>query len=157
MRGMKKGGLQEEYIKMAYAFSKKFKDDSNILGITLNGGVARGTGDEFSEIDLHFYVKNKKSKKLPPTADITINGVWFDISIYQINKDMKEKWSMNKRWDASFAQILWQKNKVITKLYSKRLTFEKEEKNKLMNEALFKAGWCYQLAEMFNERGEILN
>ena len=63
MRGMKKGGLQEEYIKMAYAFSKKFKDDSNILGITLNGGVARGTGDEFSEIDLHFYVKNKKSKK----------------------------------------------------------------------------------------------
>lgn len=147
--------LQDKYITIARAFAEKFKTDSNIKGITLNGGVARGTGDEFSEIDIHFYVTNKESKELPPNGDITINGVWFDITLYEIKKELKESWSMDKRWDASSAKILWQRDNVISDLLKSKVKFEKGEHKKIIDETLFKAGWCVQLAELFIERKEL--
>ena len=147
--------LQKTYIAIAKAFAEKFKADTNVQGITLNGGVARGTGDEFSEIDLYFYVFDKESKNLPPELDITINGVWFDIAIYEIKKELKESWSMDKRWDASFAKILWQRKKILSNLLKQKVKFEKEESEKLMKEACFKAGWCCQLAELFINRKEL--
>jgi len=101
--------LQKEYVRIANLVSDRYKKDNNIIGITLAGGVSRGTGDIYSEIDLSFWVKNiKKVRNLPQSnEDIDLNGVWFDFHVLQLDIERGKIWNMDKRWDASQNKILF--------------------------------------------------
>lgn len=151
--------LQELYVKIAKKFIESYQKDKNIIGITLNGGVSRGMGDEFSEIDIHFYVKDKnKAKNFPPKIpgignDVSINGVWFDIHIYEIDKELKEKWNMDRRWDFAHSKILFQRSNVLTNLKKEKIKITKEEKE----ETEFLGYWSVLLSETFLQRNDIIS
>lgn len=155
--------IQKKYVKIAKEFIKPFIKDKNIIGITLNGGISRGTGDVFSEIDIHFIVKDKnKSKNLPPRisglgGDISINGVWFDISIDEINEERRKEYNMDHKWDMSQCKILFERNKAITNLIKQKVKFNKEEKKKLAWNYGLIGHWSIELAEIFVKRGDIIN
>ena len=153
--------IQQQYLKIVKEYTERFKKDPNVVGITLNGGFARGTGDIFSEIDINFYVKSlKKAKGFPPKipgieTDIEINGVWFDIKVLELDRERKENWDMSKRWDFANCKILFEKNKAITSVKKKKATLSKKEKNKLSFEYRFMGHWCIALAETFVKRKNI--
>ena len=154
--------LQKKYLEIVKVFIEPYKKDKNIIGITLNGGVSRGTGDEFSEIDVHFYVKNLKKSKFPPKItgignDVGINGVWFDIYVDEIEKYKNKDMSMGERWDLANCKILFDKDNQIKKLIQKRIKITKEEKIDLEEDYGFGSEWCLQLAEIFIHRKDLKN
>jgi hypothetical protein len=155
--------LQKEYLKIARAFVEPWKKDNNVVGVSLGGGVSRGTGDEFSEIDVYFYVKDKKKSKLPPKIkgignDINVNGVWFEFKICEIGEERKKVWGMVDRWEGTSYKILFERREILTKLYRDKVKFEKGEREKLLKEFSGKAGWCLQLADLFGEaRKDLFN
>ncbi|MFH1607642.1 MAG: hypothetical protein ABIA78_00760 [archaeon] len=154
---MKAKNLGKKYMEIIKIFTESFKKDPNIIGITLNGSIPRGTGDKYSEIDIDFYVKSKKAQNLPPKNDINVNGVWFDFAIKELKEEGRENWSMQKRWDCKHSKILFEKNKAITNLFRKKVKFYDGEKEKIGYELKIKTYWCISLAEMFVERGDIVN
>lgn len=149
--------FQKRYFKIAQAFIQKYKEDKNILGITLGGGIARGTGDIYSEIDLAFYVKNVKANNLPPKGDTDVNGVWFDFKIIDYSAELKNKLNMYAKWDLKHCKILFQRKNLITDLIHKKAVLDKSELKDLLHENIQLGGWSINLAEIFVNRGDIRN
>ncbi len=152
--------LQERYFDIAKSFIEQYKKDKNIIGITLNGGVSRGTGDIYSEIDIYFYLKNKNKSTLPPRikgigGDIAVNEVWFEFKVFEFEKEKEREWDLVSRWDANNCKILFERERRISNLLKEKVIFQLGEKNKLLNEFGFKANWCIQLAEVFEYRKDI--
>lgn len=147
---------QKKYMEIIKEFVELFEKDKNVIGITLNGGIARGTGDEYSEIDLHFYVKNKKIFPYKFKGDCYINGVWFDAWTTTLKSEYEEKaWEMGKKWDRSHCKILFDRQGEVRKLFKEKLRKNKKNWNKLVRHTLFEAGWCLQLAETFMHRKKL--
>jgi len=149
--------LQNQYLRIAKEFIKPFIKDSNIVGINLSGGISRGTGDEFSELDINFYVKNKKKKGLPPEKDINVNGVWFDFHIFDFEKEKKKEWEMSYRWDSKNSRIMFDRNNFIKKLFRDKTMFKKGERERLIKELSQKFDWSIQLSEIFEVRRDLIN
>ena len=153
--------LQEKYIKIAGAFVEPYKKDTNIVGAVLGGGVSRGTGDVYSEIDIYFFVKGaKKSKNLPPRlpgigGDINVNGVWFEFKIKEFEKERKREWGMVDKWDGKDVKILFDRNNKVRNLFKEKCTWKKGEKKSLSDEFRFKGNWLIALAEKFDKRGDL--
>jgi len=141
--------LQKRYLGIARALAKKFVDDKNVVGITLTGGVSRGTGDIYSEVDINFFVKDLKKSFFPDDDDLNINGVWVEIKNFSIEESKKEKWSMYRRWDASYSKILFQRGSRITNLLKKKVRLGKNERKELMKEVLFESKWNSEMAHLF--------
>jgi hypothetical protein len=150
--------LQKQYLKMARAFVEPYKGNENVVGITLSGGISRGTGDIYSEIDINFYVRDvKKKKDLPSVGDINVNGVWFEFKIYSYREEVEQDWNMVHRWDAQYARILFDRKGLIRKLFDKKIKFRRGEKEKMIREYGDKTAWCVQLAEMFVKRKDLVH
>lgn len=149
--------LQKRYLEIAKEFAKRYYDDVNIIGITLSGGIARGTGDMYSEIDLNFYVKNQKNKNLPPEKDILVNGVWFDFHIRNFDNEVKKEWSMVDKWDTKNSLIIFDRDGSLKKLIAQRIVLTTENINKLYTEYITRIKWSVLLAEIFDKRGDLKN
>jgi hypothetical protein len=154
--------FQKKYLKIARIFIEQYKKDSNIIGITLNGGVSRGTGDEYSEIDIHFYVKDKEKSKLPPKIkgignDIGINGVWFDIYIKEIDKYLKKEINIAEKWDLKHCKILFDRHDKVKQLIKNKTVLTELEKEDIEEDYGFGSAWCLQLANISLHRGDLKN
>lgn len=149
--------LQKKYIQIAKEFAKIYKEDSNIIEITLSGGIARGTGDIYSEIDLNFYVKNQKDKNLPPEKDILINGVWFDFHIRNFEDESKKEWNMDYKWDSKNSIIIFDMDGSLKELISKNILLTAHHIKKLYAEYITRIKWSVLLAEIFDKRGDLRN
>ncbi|MBS3084019.1 hypothetical protein J4423_04405 [Candidatus Pacearchaeota archaeon] len=149
--------IQERYIEIAKEFAKRYQNDSNIIGITLSGGIARGTGDIYSEIDINFYVKDIKDKNLPPERDILVNGVWFDFKIRSFDNEVKKEWSMVDKWDTKNSLILFDRNGSLKDLIAIKTTLSPREIGKLCEEYTNKLKWSVLLAEVFDKRKDLKN
>ena len=149
--------LQKKYIQIAKEFAKMYKEDLNVIGITLGGGVARGTGDIYSEIDLNFYVTNQKNKDLPPEKDILINGVWFDFHIRNFDEESKKEWSMDYKWDSKNSIIIFDRDGSLKELISKNIILTADDIKKLYTEYIIRLKWSVLLAEVFDKRGDLRN
>lgn len=160
---MKGGDWQNKYLEITEEFIKPYKKDPNVVGITLNGGVSRGTGDEFSEIDIHFFVKNEQKKNLPPKwpgtgNDIGINGVWFDIYLANYKEYLKKDLGMAERWDLANSKILFDRGNKIKNLITKKAKWKKGEREELLEGDLGSSKfWCFSLARTFISRGDLIN
>jgi hypothetical protein len=152
--------LQEKYLEIVRAYIAPYTKDKNVVGITLNGGVSRGTGDIYSEIDIYFFVIDKSRTNFPPKIkeignDIAINGVWFEVKVFEIAEEKKREWGMVDRWDAVNGKLLYDTDGKVRKLLREKTVFRKGERKKLLSEYGFLANWCIQLAEVFDHRGDL--
>ncbi len=152
--------MNSEYTELAKSFIAKYKKERKVRGIVMAGGVSRGTGDIYSEIDVYFFVKNKKrfrySKELD-RGDVNINGVWFDLHVKDIDEAFNEEWNMDSKWDSQSWIILFQRNNIITKLKKDKAKMKIKERKQLLKNYSFQGSWCLQLAELFIKRQDLLN
>ncbi|MEZ4861923.1 MAG: hypothetical protein R3C14_11465 [Caldilineaceae bacterium] len=78
-----------------------------VVGITLNGGLARGYGDHLSEIDVTIYLTPAhfaqwQRQQSPLALGITkIRGQLYDIKVVDLAAEQTTPWSDNALWDAS--------------------------------------------------------
>ncbi|MEK6792954.1 MAG: hypothetical protein AABX95_03990 [Nanoarchaeota archaeon] len=149
--------LQKRYLEIAKEFAKRYYNDINVVGITLSGGIARETGDVYSEIDLNFYVKDREDKNLPPEKDILVNGVWFDFHIRDFDNEVKKEWSMVDKWDTKNSLIIFDRDGSLKKLIAQKTIFATIDIKKLYIEYIIRTKWSVQLAEIFDKRRDLKN
>ncbi|WP_416841537.1 hypothetical protein [Haloferax sp. DFSO52] len=92
---------------------QQFESHPDVVGVTLNGGLSRGYGDELSEIDLTLYLTADgyetwtSGRAAVPTGITVVDGQLYDIEIVQMDTFESEPWSDTEQWDRSYAEILY--------------------------------------------------
>ena len=122
-----------------------------VLGITLNGGLARGFGDVFSEIDLTIYLTDeafeayKKGTIRIHSGIIKIQGVIYDVKVVALQHEATRKWSpITELWDLSFAKIVYDTEGKIENFISEKL--DKDNLAQTLSGTMFAAWWHFKLA-----------
>ncbi|WP_052380702.1 DUF4037 domain-containing protein [Paenibacillus camerounensis] len=130
-----------------------------VCGITLNGGCSRGYADEYSEIDLVFYVEEGQYRmwtggQSPLPLGITRIGRYlYDIKAVSLEEELQKTWDSTALWDLSYARILYDPEGQIAGLVRTKLA---ERPGRLQAEGLmFNCWWHYRLAgDIWLHRGD---
>jgi len=169
MNGFKTENLSEKYLKIAEKFIGKLKTYPEVIGIIITGGLARGFVDKYSDIDIEFFLHKDdflKWNKKPPvkTYRRTINGVFLEVEIEQINFDdvsvdkNGDFWSIEGRWDKQNAIIAHDPKGKIKKLIDQKVKFRPNEREKLMKKSFLLANWFVNtVAKSWVDRGDIIS
>jgi hypothetical protein len=121
-----------------------------VIGITLGGGLSRGYGDDFSEIDLNIYLEDDVyhewiiGKGPIPHGDALWEESWVDIAFYSYKNELNENWNLVRKWDASYNIILFDPEDKIKILFNDKDVFSSPEKYDLA----FK---CFQECEYLGD------
>lgn len=128
-----------------------FKKIKGLVGITLNGGLARDYADHLSEIDLTIFLEDETYKKWEKGESEICCGICiYDNMIYDIKYiNYKEEFDRNlspivELWDLSYAKILYDPYGKIKTFFSKKLS-EKYD-IKIICSLMFEIWWYYRLA-----------
>ncbi len=84
-----------------------------VLGITLNGGIARGFADALSEIDVTLYLapgilQAWGSSGSPIPLGISQHAGWtWDVAAFDLATREENGWESDARWDGSYAEVLY--------------------------------------------------
>src|SRR5512141_2376120 len=98
-----------------------------MIGITLNGGLSRGYGDHLSEIDLTLFLDAETFAAWQlGTAPVTLGIAVIDGALYELRAldyaaESAREWGMVERWDASYAEILYDPHGAIAQLLNAKL------------------------------------
>ncbi|AIQ44661.1 hypothetical protein R70723_01100 [Paenibacillus sp. FSL R7-0273] len=130
-----------------------------VCGITLNGGCSRGYADEFSEIDLVFYLEAGQytlwsGGQSPLPLGITRIGWYlYDIKAVSLEEELRKTWDSTALWDLSYARTLYDPEGQIAGLVRTKLA---ERPGRLQAEGLmFSCWWHYRLAgDIWLHRGD---
>lgn len=130
-----------------------------VCGITLNGGLSRGYGDELSEIDLVFYLDacsyaQWSNGQSPLPLGITRMGEFlYDIKILNLEEEQQKPWDSVALWDLSYASILYDPNGKISLFMKAKLA---DRPRRLQAEGpLFQCWWYFRLAgDIWIHRGD---
>ncbi|WP_157763947.1 hypothetical protein [Paenibacillus borealis] len=136
-----------------------FTSLDGVIGITLNGGLSRGYGDELSEIDLVFYLDPCSYKlwsdgQSPLPLGITrIGDYLYDIKILDPGEEQQKQWDSVALWDLSYARILYDPAGRIALLMDAKLA---DPPRRLQAEGpLFQCWWYFRLAgDIWIHRGD---
>jgi hypothetical protein len=99
-----------------------------VVGITLNGGLARGYGDHLSEIDVTIYLTAAmyaawQCGQSPIATGITvIDGQLYDLKMLDYAAAMAQAWSDDTMWDGSYAEILYDPEGLLAQLHAAKVT-----------------------------------
>lgn len=132
-----------------------------VLGVTLNGGVARGYADQYSEIDLTLFLETSaycqwQQGRAPITLGICkMDGWLYDIKVVDYYQERERTWDMVELWDLSYAQILWDPQELLNSLFAEKL-----KTGPLLTETeglMFDSFWHFRLAgDIWIHRGDSL-
>ncbi|MGS0972303.1 MAG: hypothetical protein ACVCEJ_03540 [Candidatus Izemoplasmataceae bacterium] len=128
---------------------EEFKTIKGLIGIVLNGGLSRGYSDKYSEIDVLIYLEGQyyryyQNIKTPFEVGISMDhGQLYDVSLVSYEDEQEKEWDSLMCWDRGYAQILYEKDDKITKLYQEKLT--KEPPLNDLSSLMFHAHWSMQI------------
>lgn len=136
-----------------------FASLDGVCGITLNGGLSRGYGDELSEIDLVFYLEPcsyrlwSGGQPLLPLGITKIGDYLYDIKIFDLEEEQQKHWDSVALWDLSYARILYDPAGRIALLIEAKLA---DPPRRLQAEGpLFQCWWYFRLAgDIWIHRGD---
>ncbi len=153
--------IVDELKKRALHVLPEIQNLPGVVGITLNGGLARGYGDCLSEIDLTIFltapVYARWQRGLAPiTVGICkIQDQLFDLKIAEIEVEESRPWGSVELWDLSYAKILYDPNGAIDALKDSKLSQKPTPAD--AGARLFAAWWSYRLAgDIWLYRGDPL-
>jgi predicted nucleotidyltransferase len=132
--------IADVHKQIAEKFIQKFQDDPNIIGAVLLGGAARGFADEFSDIDLAIFVKDKNKCRLKD-GERKWKGFDIDLILIDLSNARKWEWTQVQRWTYSEGIILLDKKGVVQKLLKDKVKMTKAERRKLIVEKIMLLGW----------------
>ncbi|WNS41998.1 DUF4037 domain-containing protein [Paenibacillus sp. MMS20-IR301] len=130
-----------------------------VCGITLNGGLSRGYGDDLSEIDLVFYLNPSSyllwsgGQSSLPLGITRIGDYLYDIKAVSLDEEEQKHWEGVALWDLSYAAILHDPSGRIAALIDAKLA---APPRRLQAEGpLFQCWWHFRLAgDIWIHRGD---
>lgn len=121
-----------------------------VEGITLNGGMSRGYADHLSEVDVTLYLSDdgyeryQQGLNLIPSGIVVLAGQLYDIKVCSLSAELSAQWSEVARWDASYAEILYDPEGKISSLFARNLAEAPQAEG--AGGPLFACWWHYYLA-----------
>jgi hypothetical protein len=132
-----------------------------VVGITLNGGIARGYADHLSEIDLTLYLESDifqawQVQKSPLPLGITVlGGKLYDVKLLDYAAEAAAPWSSDARWDGSYAEILYDPAGLIRQLFAAQLGGQPSID--AIGGFMMSCWWYYRLAgDIWIYRGDVV-
>ena len=143
-------GNMEELLNELHRNMDKFLAFGQVVGIILNGGLAREYADHLSEIDLIIFLTNEqyleyRTAKTPVPIGITmIDGYLYDIKIENYDNALTRQLSMVALWDLSYAKIVYDPEHKLADLIKNKLSHPIATSQ--AGGLLFDAWWNFRLA-----------
>jgi hypothetical protein len=135
--------LYGSFVQQAEELANRFSGYDGVVGVLLTGGVARGYADHFSELDLAIYLKQCRFEEWTfsgwapfPEGDSLLDGCHVDIDYMCYEQELKEDWEHIKRWDRSYALILYDPEGLVRDLLTLKAVLGEGEKATLVNRHL---------------------
>lgn len=132
-----------------------------VVGITLNGGLSRGYGDQLSEIDVTLYLTSAtfaqwQTEQSPFAQGITkLDGQLYDLKVVDFTTEQSKPWASDTLWDASYAEILYDPEQQLTTLFAERLAHRPTPDDAQGH--MMSCWWYFQLAgDIWIHRGDVL-
>jgi hypothetical protein len=120
-----------------------------VIGITLNGGLARGFADELSEIDLTLYLETgtyvdwEHGRSPIPQGIAMLDGMLYDLKAVDYATEAGREWDQVERWDFSYAEDLYDPQGALAALREAKLSPPEPDE---AAGPLFSAWWHFELA-----------
>jgi Domain of unknown function (DUF4037) len=127
----------ETMIHNARQVADQLMNKSEVIGITLSGGLSRGYGDELSDIDITIYLDEyaylawTRGEGPVPQGDAVLSGKHFDITFTTLGREKAEDWNITKKWDSSYQSILYDPTGVVSDLLDEKDIFSASEKRRI--------------------------
>lgn len=127
-----------------------FTSLNGIVGVSLNGGLARGYGDHLSEIDITLFLDDatyplwQQGESAIGIGIQVINGALYDIKYISLEIEPVQSWSADMRWDASYAKLLYDPTHIIATALAENNKFKPRVKE--ASSLMFEAWWYFDLA-----------
>jgi|GEM_PF-143711 len=144
-----KKNMVKEHMALAKERLHEFKKIKGLIGIVLNGGVARGYSDVYSEIDILIYLDEPyyryyQTHKTPFELGISMHqGQLYDVSIISYKQEEEQNYDSLMSWDRTHAKILYEVDGKLRDLYKKKITKPPKEQ---ISSLLFSAYWYSKIA-----------
>jgi len=155
----------DAYFHQAQAFADRFATYEGVAGVLLTGGVARGYADHFSELDLviyltlpHFEDWTRRGLAPSPEGDSCMDGWHVDFDYLCYEDESEAEWEHIKRWDRSYAVVLYDPEGVMQEMLTRKAVLTKEEKQRLVSRHLVLYGeyFCNVVVPSWLHRGDLL-
>ena len=128
------------HIKVAKEFIQSIANDENIVGAVLLGGAAKGFADEWSDIDIAIFVKDKRNCKLKD-GERKWKGYDLDLSVVDLSVAKNWNWTQIQKWTYSEGIILYDPKGIVNKILREKVRMSKSERKKLIVERIMLLGW----------------
>ena len=136
----------------------RFTAIEGVVGLTLNGGLARGYADHLSEIDVTVFLtpealKALQTRKAPIAAGITVlKGQLYDVKYVDYIAERDRVWEDVTLWDASYAEVLYDPQGLIQEMFTAKLGDGPDPG--AAEGPMMRCWWYYELAgEIWIHRG----
>lgn len=160
--------ISDILLKESQIYIEELKKLTEVIGIVVTGGIARGFADEFSDVDIEVFLHNKdyiKWEKNPPIElNRMINGKeiveieFFDYEDYLEPKNDEYNWTLANRWDKTYANIVYDPENKIKDLLSSKVMFRQNELERLLCRSHKYAYWYgFMVTESWIARGDIIS
>jgi hypothetical protein len=152
------------YLHQAREFATRFATLEGVVGVLLTGGVARGYADHFSELDLavylarpHFADWTQRAMAPFPEGDSCLDGWHVDFDYYCYEDESAAEWEHVKRWDRSYAVVLYDPHGLMREMLDRQAVLPEEEKQRLTSQHLIHYGdyLCHLVAPSWVHRGDL--
>ncbi|MFH1334622.1 MAG: DUF4037 domain-containing protein [Pseudomonadota bacterium] len=148
---IKKENLIEKMLADLEKALPNFHSIKGLVGITLNGGLARGYGDHLSEIDLTLFLDAKTYEHWNAgyaeccTGICIYEGNLYDIKYLNYSAEYDRPLSpILELWDLSYAKVLYDPFGKIRSYLDKQLATPFD--NQVITRIMFETWWYYRLA-----------
>jgi predicted nucleotidyltransferase len=148
--------LAKEHKIVAEAYTKsELSEHTEVLGVVLLGGAARGYADKLSEIDLAIFLNRDGNSKLP-RGEHRWRGHLLDNDLYIYANETRTYWSHERRQAFSEGKILLDTKRLVRSLLRRKLKFRTSERRKIILEnLLFLEDRMEDAETIWPERGHI--
>jgi predicted nucleotidyltransferase len=142
----------------------------NVAGIIILGGLARGFADRYSDVDMIVLLKEQPRLLRRRIQNIGLeeqrrSGLDIDLEIHNLNVFQRQKWNETDRYDFSHAEIHYDPEGQIRRMFDTRLKVsEKFWIKRIVICAEYMKWYCcppmeddYTIAQAWIDRGDLLS
>jgi len=148
--------LLEKAIGTARRFADRYRRD-DVLGIVFLGAIVRGYFDAAADIDVVLIARGSLGGDCPPRYQEQ-DGFEIHCWVSDYSAEVREPWSMGKRWAYSESLVHYDPEGLIASLISEKTELTREEREWLLVSGTTLSEWYIKrLSALWVERGSLLS
>jgi hypothetical protein len=132
--------LLKRHRLIASDLARKWSRTENVLGIVGLGGLATGTVDEFSDIDLALFVQSIRKNRIR-TGESSYDGFDVEVLVFEYEHEFGSTWSDVQQEAFSKHILLFDRHGRIAGLIAAKTKYNKSRARRRIIDIIFQLAW----------------